>query len=172
MKKMKRWVKVLLCIVLALVLVVGAYVAYVFIDYHRIGDMELTPEGDAAVTELAAWKRYTVLSYNIGFGAYEDDYGFFMDGGTESWAWSKERLTANVDAIAAFLARQQADFCLYYIIFLQKVNSIRLLKQYFFQNLKLIYATKRRTTMCLSIFLHFNFLSLSNLKIFPTQKTP
>lgn len=112
MKKMKRWVKVLLCIVLAFVLVVGAYVAYVFIDYHRIGDIELTPEGDAAATELAAGKRYTVLSYNIGFGAYEDDYGFFMDGGTESWAWSEERLTANVDAIAAFLARQKADFYL------------------------------------------------------------
>ena len=112
MKKMKRWVKVLLCIVLAFVLVVGAYVAYVFIDYHRIGDMELTPEGDAAATELVAGKRYTVLSYNIGFGAYEDDYGFFMDGGTESWAWSEERLTANVDAIAAFLAQQKADFYL------------------------------------------------------------
>lgn len=112
MKKMKRWVKVLLCIVLAFVLVVGAYVAYVFIDYHRIGDMELTPEGDAAATELAAGKRYTVLSYNIGFGAYEDDYGFFMDGGTESWAWSEERLTANMDVIAAFLARQKADFYL------------------------------------------------------------
>ena len=112
MKKMKRWVKVLLCIVLALVLVVGAYVAYVFVDYHRIGDMALTPEGDAADAELAEGKRYTVLSYNIGFGAYEDDYGFFMDGGTESWAWSEERLTANVDAIADFLAGQQADFYL------------------------------------------------------------
>ena len=112
MKKMKRWVKVLLCIVLALVLVVGAYVAYVFVDYHRIGDMTLTPEGDAAAAELAEGKRYTVLSYNIGFGAYEDDYGFFMDGGTESWAWSEERLTANVDAIADFLAGQQADFYL------------------------------------------------------------
>ena len=112
MKKMKRWVKVLLCIVLALVLVVGAYVAYVFIDYHRIGDMELTPEGDAAREELAAGESYTVLSYNIGFGAYEDDYGFFMDGGTESWAWSEECLTANVDAIAAFLAKQKADFYL------------------------------------------------------------
>ena len=112
MKKMKRWVKVLLCIVLVLVLVVGAYVAYVFVDYHRIGDMALTPEGDAADAELAEGKRYTVLSYNIGFGAYEDDYGFFMDGGSESWAWSEERLTANVDAIADFLAGQQADFYL------------------------------------------------------------
>ncbi len=112
MKKMKRWAKILLCIVLALVVLVGAYVAYVFIDYHRIGDMELTPEGDAAMTKLAAGESYTILSYNIGFGAYEDDYGFFMDGGTESWAWSEERLTANVDAIAAFLAQQDADFYL------------------------------------------------------------
>ena len=48
MKRMKRWVKILLCIVLALVVLVGAYVAYVFIDYHRIGDMALTAEGDAS----------------------------------------------------------------------------------------------------------------------------
>ena len=47
---MKKWIKVLLCIVLAAVLAVGGYVAYVFIDYHRIGDMPLTPmkSADAA----------------------------------------------------------------------------------------------------------------------------
>ena len=112
MKKMKRWVKILLCIVLALVVLVGAYVAYVFIDYHRIGNMDLTPESNAARTALTAGETYTVVSYNIGFGAYEDDYGFFMDGGTQSWAWSEERLTANVDAIAAFLAQRQANFYL------------------------------------------------------------
>lgn len=112
MKRMKRWVKILLCIVLALVVLVGAYVAYVFIDYHRIGDMALTPEGDASKSALTTGETYTIVSYNIGFGAYEDDYGFFMDGGTESWAWSEERLTANVEAIAAFLAQRQADLCL------------------------------------------------------------
>ena len=88
MKKMKRWVKVLLCIVLALVVLVGAYVAYVFIDYHRIGDQELTAQGAGKSTALDTAVSYSILSYNIGFGAYEDDYGFFMDGGTESWAWS------------------------------------------------------------------------------------
>ena len=111
MRKMRRWVKILLSIILALVLLVGAYVAYVFIDYHRIGDMSLTPEGDAFAAELTAGERYTVVSYNIGFGAYEDDYGFFMDGGTESWAWSEERLTENLNHIADFL-KGQADFCL------------------------------------------------------------
>ena len=50
---MKKWVKALLCAVLAMVLLIGGYVAYVFIDYHRLGDMELTPlhtpDADAAV---------------------------------------------------------------------------------------------------------------------------
>ena len=36
---MKKWVKALLCAVLAVLLLVGGYVAYVFIDYHRLGDI-------------------------------------------------------------------------------------------------------------------------------------
>ena len=110
---MKKWVKALLCAVLAMVLLIGGYVAYVFIDYHRLGDMELTPlhtpDADAAVQ---TGQPYTVISYNIGFGAYEPDYGFFMDGGAESRAWSRERVTANVQNIASFLKERQADFYL------------------------------------------------------------
>lgn len=110
---MKKWLKVVLCVVLALVLLVGGYVAYVFIDYHRIGDMALTASiSDSAAPAVQTDAPYTVVSYNIGFGAYEDDYGFFMDGGTESRAWSKERLDANLTAIGALLAQQDADFCL------------------------------------------------------------
>jgi hypothetical protein len=39
----KAW-KIVLAVVLALLVVVLGYVAYVFIDYHRIGDQELTVE--------------------------------------------------------------------------------------------------------------------------------
>lgn len=116
---MKKWVKLILCIVLALVLLAAGYVAYVFIAYHRIGDKPLTPvQSPDAAGAVTTDTVYTVLSYNIGFGAYESDYGFFMDGGTESRAWSKERLTANMDAISAFLQEQSADFCL-----LQEVDT-------------------------------------------------
>ena len=111
MRKAKRLVKVLVGILLAVVLLVGAYVAYVFLDYHRIGDQELAAQGEGGATALDTAASYSILSYNIGFGAYEDDYGFFMDGGTESWAWSEERLTENLNHIADFL-KGQADFCL------------------------------------------------------------
>ena len=48
----------------------------------------------------------------MGFGAYSADYSFFMDGGTESRAWSEERLTANIERIGAFLQQQDADLYL------------------------------------------------------------
>ena len=109
---MKKGWKIVLCILLALVLVVGGYVAYVLIDYHRIGDQELAVQNGAAETSIAAGETYKIVSYNIGFGAYESDYGFFMDGGTESRAWSEERLTANLDRIARTLTDQNSDFYL------------------------------------------------------------
>ena len=109
---MKKGWKIVLCILLALVLVVGGYVAYVLIDYHRIGDQELAVQNGAAETSIAVGETYKIVSYNIGFGAYESDYGFFMDGGTESRAWSEERLTANLDRIARTLTDQNADFYL------------------------------------------------------------
>ena len=116
---MKKWVKILLIVLLAAVLLAAAYVAYVFISYHRIGNQTLTPVQTAdAAPSLAAGEEYTLVSWNIGFGAYEKDYGFFMDGGTESRAWSKECLTANMDAIAGYLKQQDADFYL-----LQEVDT-------------------------------------------------
>lgn len=115
---MKKVLKAVLIVLLVVVLAVGGYLAYVFIDYHRLGDnvpLEVTANqsGQAAVGE-----EYRIVSWNIGFGAYESDYGFFMDGGTESWAWSRERLADNMAAIGSRLAEQKADF---YII--QEVDT-------------------------------------------------
>ena len=109
---MRTALKVLLLLLLAVLVLAAAYVAYVFLAYHRIPDNQvLTVEGSAANT-LRPGGTYRALSYNIGFGAYEDDYSFFMDGGTESWAWSEERLKENLDEIAALLQKADADFYL------------------------------------------------------------
>ncbi|MBQ7485251.1 MAG: endonuclease/exonuclease/phosphatase family protein [Oscillospiraceae bacterium] len=110
---MKKAIKIVLCVLLALVLAVGGYFAYVFLAYHRIGDnvpLEVTEEGTRTAAESG--QTYKIVSWNIGFGAYESDYGFFMDGGTQSWAWSPERLDANLKTIGDTLAAQEADFCI------------------------------------------------------------
>ena len=56
---MKKWLKAALCVLLAILLIVGGYVAYVFIDYHRIGDMALTPsDGGAASVRTVTASRF------------------------------------------------------------------------------------------------------------------
>ena len=114
---MKKAWKTVLCIVLALVLIALGYVAYVLIDYHRIGN-EIIDCAGGKTEKVAINTEYDAVSWNVGFGAYESDYGFFMDGGTESWAWSKERLNANMDNIGNLLKAQNAQF-----ICLQELDS-------------------------------------------------
>ncbi|MBQ7474524.1 MAG: endonuclease/exonuclease/phosphatase family protein [Clostridia bacterium] len=109
MKVFKKILKTILILLLVVILAVGGYVAYVFIAYHRLGNSEIVPEGQAP-GEKAGEGPYKIVSYNIGFGAYEADYGFFMDGGTESRAWSRERLDANLKKIADLLKGEDADF--------------------------------------------------------------
>ena len=108
---MKKVLKVALCVLLALVVLAGGYFAYVMISYHRIGDQELTVRSDTD-EKIAAETDYTLVSWNIGFGAYEPDYGFFMDKGTQSWAWSEERLRVNIAGIADTLKEYDADLLL------------------------------------------------------------
>ena len=117
-RRINKALKIILCILAALVLIVGAYVAYVFMAYHRLPEVTaLDIKGDSAGIAQAG-TPYKLISFNTGFGAYEADYGLFMDGGTQSWAWSKERLLANMAAITGFLKEQDADF-----YFLQEVDE-------------------------------------------------
>ena len=114
---MKKAVKVIVCLVLVLVLIVIGYLAYVLIDYHRIGN-EVIDRNPAIAEKAEVNKEYDMVSWNIGFGAYESDYGFFMDGGTESRARSKERLHSNMEKIGSLLDEQEAQFLL-----LQEVDT-------------------------------------------------
>ena len=109
---MKKICKVIGIVLLVLVLIAGAYVAYVFADYHRIEDNQTLAVTSGQTQQAQTGKSYALVCWNIGFGAYEDDYSFFMDGGTESWAWSEERLWKNLDEIAVVIESLQPDLLL------------------------------------------------------------
>lgn len=126
MKKFwKILLKTLLIFLLVIVVIVGGYFAYVMISYHRIEDhlkLEIEKNGTAAAAAETG-KEYKILSYNIGFGAYESDYDFFMDGGHQSWAWSKQRLMANLGQIARLIREENAEFLLIQEVDLDSTRS-------------------------------------------------
>lgn len=105
---MKKALKIIGVLLLALVVAVGGYVAYVFIDWHRLPDVD---EPVALAGEAAqAGEAYTIATWNLGFGAYSDDYGFFMDGGTESRAFSKDAVYQNIGHAVEVLKGLDPDF--------------------------------------------------------------
>ncbi|MBO7389049.1 MAG: endonuclease/exonuclease/phosphatase family protein, partial [Oscillospiraceae bacterium] len=116
---MKKFFKVLLIILLCVVLLVGAYFAYVFLAYKRIDDMQelgVTVPEAAGPDAVAAGEPLKIVSYNVGFGAYSADYDFFMDGGTQSWAFSKEAVYTNIAGAVNEIKSAAPDF-----VFVQEV---------------------------------------------------
>lgn len=116
---MKKPIKILLAVLLILILIVGAYAAYVFITYYRIEDNQpLTAEGQGAAGDtVPTSKEMTLTSWNIGFGAYTEQFSFFMDGGKYSRGFSEEIVKDTVISISDTLKEMQSDF-----IFLQEVD--------------------------------------------------
>ena len=115
MKKLWKGLLIAFAVLIGLVL---CYVAYVLIAYHRIPDNQvLQVQSSQAQPEAETGTVYRAMTWNLGFGAYEDDYGFFMDGGTQSWAWSEERLRKNLTQIQSRLRAEDAD-----VYFLQEID--------------------------------------------------
>ena len=121
---MKKALKTILIVLLTVVVLAGAYAAYVLIDYHRIGSGPLSVEGRAQVRPETD-TSYELLSWNIGFGAYTADYDFFMDGGSQSWAESPERLDQNIADICARLTEEAADICILQEVDIGSTRSYR-----------------------------------------------
>ena len=101
-------------IVLSALLVVGGYAGYVFGSYSRIEDnVTLEVRGKASAKQVETGKTYTVFSQNIGFGAYTPEFTFFMDGGTQSRAESKESVLSCTDQAIEKAKSFAPDFVLY-----------------------------------------------------------
>ena len=118
--KAKTILKVIAIILAVIILIVGGYLIYVFASYHRIEDnkqLTIDKRGDT-IGKASVNETYSIMSYNIGFGAYESDYSFFMDGGESSWAKSKEDLIRNIDGIGNDVKEVNPD-----IVILQEVDT-------------------------------------------------
>lgn len=115
---MKKFWKTLLLIGSGLLLVVGAYVAYVYLTYHRVPDnVKLKPVNRNSQI-LKTNHPYKAMTFNIGYAAYPDTYSFFMDGGKYSRAFSKFSVLDDLNGI--YQAVKQEDPAL---MFFQEVDT-------------------------------------------------
>lgn len=132
MKKPLKIALISFCSFLGVILlVVGSYVGYVAISYNRIEDnqeLDILHQAKETTIHIEDEKVYTITSYNIGFGAYSQDYTFFLDEGMEldgtktvgyySKARSKEEVLFNTNGAIATIVAAKPDFA-----FFQEVDT-------------------------------------------------
>ena len=141
-KKLPKWLrislKVMLGVFCGIIGVVIIYVAYVFIDYHRIDDYQVLEVNNKQVVKEKASldTEYTIIIQNMGFGAYVADFTFFMDGGKESRARSAESVKMCFDEGMKLIGDYDPDFVLIQEADINstrsyKINQIDLMDKYF-----------------------------------------
>jgi endonuclease/exonuclease/phosphatase family metal-dependent hydrolase/uncharacterized protein YxeA len=128
----KRTLKNILLSIVALlmvvIIVVGCYLEYVIFQYYRIEDNKVLEIVDRNDNLLDINNSYTISTYNIGFGAYEQDYSFFMDEGhmkdgtyvtgKYAKAKSKEVVLTNTNGAIETIKNLNSDF-----VFFQEVDK-------------------------------------------------
>ena len=77
MKALKKFLITLISLVL--IFAIG-FIGYLELSFYRIGDCEIAI-GNNQTDMVAIGEIYTIATYNIGFGAYDREYSFFMDKG-------------------------------------------------------------------------------------------
>ncbi len=116
--------KIALVLILALLLSIVGYLLYVVLTYSRIPDnVLLDVDGGAEEQAVRVGKEYTIVTQNIGFGAYTDDFTFFMDGGKESRAESAESVKACINAALDKVSSFNPDFILFQEVDLDSTRS-------------------------------------------------
>ena len=124
---MKKGLKISLitigALVGSLVICAGGYVGYIILSYSRIGDKELNINKRSSSSLVKKGEEYSLTSYNIGFGAYSQDFTFFLDTGYDekgkatcgyySKAKSKDDVLFNVNGAIECISSLDVDFALF-----------------------------------------------------------
>lgn len=104
-------------------MILGCLFAIVVVFFGYITIVEYNPkpieevEFRSGSKEISVGDSLSVLTFNIGYGAYDQDEDFFMDGGEKVRPDSKKDIENNMTAIAGIINNQNAD-----ITFLQEVD--------------------------------------------------
>ncbi len=118
------WTLISINIVIDLIIViVGGYLLYIVASYSRIGNVSLNVTNNSSLDEVSTSQTYSITTYNIGFGAYSQNYTFFLDSGYDDngnetvghygKALSKDDVLFNTNGAIKTIQEKSPDFALF-----------------------------------------------------------
>ena len=116
---MKKFLKILLILVLALVIAVGGLLGWLTATEYRpaaVEEADVVRAGD--VESVKEGETLKVLSWNVGYAGLGRGEDFFMDGGTRSKPDSRDTVLRYLGGISASIEEIDPD-----LVLLQEVDS-------------------------------------------------
>jgi endonuclease/exonuclease/phosphatase family metal-dependent hydrolase len=99
---MKRFLKILLPIVLLPCVILIILILYASITDYRPAQMEVVFSSDGKADTLPFSKTYNLLIWNIGYAGLDEQMDFFYDGGKRVRT-TKDQLNQNINCIEKFI---------------------------------------------------------------------
>ena len=115
---MKKLLKVLLIILLAVVIAVGGLTVFLTLTEYRPKDIETVPIKGSGSGAIPA-ENLSILCWNVGYGGLGAAEDFFMDGGTRARPDSRETVNTYLEGIRkSIIEDRPAD-----LVMLQEADS-------------------------------------------------
>ena len=106
------------CLLLIIILLIGGMLGFLSYTEYKPDDVTaLELEGSAHGT-LAPGDSFSIMSWNIGYGALGDNADFFMDGGKSVMTADTDRVNSNLEGIIREIKLVEPD-----ILFLQEIDQ-------------------------------------------------
>lgn len=141
---LKKFLTVSLSLFFLLVILACSYIVYMNSSYYRIEDDLSLEVINNQNTILEKDTEYSVLTYNIGFGAYDQDYSFFMNVGTmkdgtvirgkSSRGVSEENVLKNTKGSINLINELATDFILLQEVDVKATRSYQINQQEMIEN--------------------------------------
>ena len=147
--RLKKFLFIFLSVIIIFILSVAGYFLYVYFSYNRIVDyMNLDVDGESISEIVEVEKELSISTYNIGFGAYSQDYTFFLDSsvtfdeienyGYYGKARDKEEVIFNTNGAIKTIIDINPDFALFQEVDIianrsYKINQYQMIQDSFTQ---------------------------------------
>ena len=115
---MKKFLKTILCLILALAALAGGFILWLTVREYKPADVEDLPVQFAPTSnDFPVPAELDILTWNIGYGGLGAESDFFMDGGTQSRPADKAVVEQYIAGISQQLSSLAPD-----LIMLQEVD--------------------------------------------------
>ena len=110
--KGRRVLKIVAMVLAVILLLAAAFFGFMTLTEYKPADREtLAVEGQAEKT-LSVGESFSLMTWNIGYGALGDNADFFMDGGESVNTADKDRVLSNMEGILSEIDQVQPDILL------------------------------------------------------------